>query len=450
MLVRRKPVIVASIAVTVALVSAACSSNAPGGGSSSGGGTTSGGSANEAQTVAKALGINLSKCPSDPTQKLTGTIKLGQTYAQSGGPATAFAPVGKGVKVGVQNFNATSGLPEKFTLTQADDQFAPDKALTATQQLIQQNKVAAMTTTIGTPSVLAIRPLLDSSCVPEIGGAAGGAVANQPSKYPWTVVWTLPSALDARVWVQSIADKYPNGTKVGMFYANDASGKEFLSAVKKYLATTKSTLVSSQSIEDTDAAAPASQVTTLRSSGAKVLVAAPTGSQCVSLMKEVAGQGWKPTFYMSSTCSTSLFDLAGSAANGVYVNQYVKDPTRAPYNTDPAVVAAVKALKQYAPGLAITNSSIAGMMYPTPLFQAIRLAAKSPLGLSRLGILQAATHMTYAPPLLIPGIKYSLNYPTDKVAEEAADLTQYKSSNKSFANIKLYDFEGQLTGVASS
>jgi hypothetical protein len=62
------------------LAAAACSSNAPGGGSNSGGGgATSGGSASEAQSVAKALGIGLSRCASDLTRKLTGTIELGQT-----------------------------------------------------------------------------------------------------------------------------------------------------------------------------------------------------------------------------------------------------------------------------------------------------------------------------------------------------------------------------------
>jgi hypothetical protein len=34
--------------------------------------------------------------------------------------------------------------------------------------------------------------------------------------------------------------------------------------------------------------------------------------------------------------------------------------------------------------------------------------------------------MSFQPPLLIPGIKYSLNYPIDEVAEESADLTQYR------------------------
>jgi branched-chain amino acid transport system substrate-binding protein len=441
----RKPLL-ASALVAVALGGVACGS-APG----SGAGTNSGGDSNSAAaTAAKALGIDLSKCGDDPTAKLSGTVKVGETYAMSGGPATAFAPVGQGAKAAVQNFSDTSGLAGTFDLVQGDDQFSPSKALTATQQLIDQDKVAAMAATIGTPAVLAIRSLLESECVPLIGAAAGGASANQPSQYPWTVPFTMPSAVDARVWVQNVAEKFPEGAKIAMFYANDASGKDYLDAVKHYLPQTKSTLVATQTIEDTDSAAPASQVTALRASGATVLLAAPTGSQCVSLMKAAAAAGWSPTFYMSSTCSSSLFDLAGSAANGVYVTQYVKDPTRAPYNSDPAVAAAIAALKKYAPALAITASSISGMMYVSPTLEAIKQASASPLGLSRLGLLQAATHMSVELPLLIPGIKYQLNYPADKVAMEAGELTQYMATSKTFSSVKLYDFEGQMTGVASS
>lgn len=448
-MIKRRPVLAASV-VTLALVTAVgCSSSAPGGGSSSG--AASGSSADVAATDAKALGIDLSKCATDPTPRLaSGTVNLGETYAMSGGPATAFAPIGQGVKASVQNFNDTSGLPVKFNLIQADDQFAPDKALTATQQLIQQSNVAAMTTTIGTPSVLAVAPLLNSSCVPLIPASAGGAEANTPTKNPWTIPFTLPSAVDARIWVQNINDKFPSGAKIAMFYSNDATGKNYLTAIKHYLADTKSTIVSTQTIEDSDAAAPASQVTTMRTSGATVLIAAPTGSQCPTVIKEAAGQGWKPTFYMSSGCSSSLIDLAGAAADGLYVNQFVKDPTRAPYNTDPAVVAAVAVLKKYSPSTPLSSSSLVGVMYPTILFEAIKKAINSPLGLSRLGILQAATHMSYQPDLLIPGVTYSLNYPKDVVAMEAGELTQYKASDKTFTPIKLYNFEGQMTGVASS
>jgi hypothetical protein len=93
-----------------ALAAAACSSPSGGGD----GGSSSGGT----QAAAKSLGIDLNKCAVDPTNKLTGTINIGQTLVLSGGLAAAYAP---------------------------------DKAIAAAQKLIQQNNVAAMTSVIGDP-----------------------------------------------------------------------------------------------------------------------------------------------------------------------------------------------------------------------------------------------------------------------------------------------------------
>lgn len=442
----RKPLLATALAVAAVTVTA-CGSPSAGGDTAA---APSGAGSSGATAAAQALGIDLSKCGTDPTVKLGDDVKVGQTYAQSGGPATAFAPVGAGVRVGFEAYAKTSTLPTKFTLVQADDQFAPDKALTATQKLIDQEKVGAMTATIGTPQVLAVRPLVNQLCVPLLSGSAGGATANAPQQFPWTVPFTLPSAVDARIWVADLAAKHPEGAKVAMFYANDNSGKEFLAAVKKYLAQTKNTLVAEQSIENTDAASPASQVTTLRNSAATVLMAAPTGAQCATLMKEVASQGWHPTFYMSSTCQGALFDVAGQAADGVYVNLYTKDPTRPPFNKDPDVLEAVSQIKELAPDATVNSSSVLGMLLASPFFKAAEQASASPLGLSRLGLLQAATHMSFQPPLAIDGVKYQLDYPKDQVAMEAASLRQYVASSKTFKEVKLYDFEGQMTGTAST
>lgn len=434
----------ALVACVIGATLAAAACGAPPG---SGGGDSSASPA--ATKAAKDLGIDLSRCPSDPTAKLTGQIDLGNTYAMSGGPATAFAPGGQASKAAVQNFSDTSGLPQKFNLNQVDDQFAPDKTLTATQGLIDKDNVAAMTGTIGTANILAIRPLLESSCVPLITATAGGASAQSPTKFPWTVAFSLPSAVDARAWAENIAEQFPEGKKVAVFYANDASGKEYLAAIQKFLGQTKSQIVATQTIEDTDSSAPASQVTTLRASGADILLAAPTGSQCANLMKETASQGWKPTFYMTSTCATPLFDNVGSAADGVYVNQFVKDSSRAPYNNDPDVQAAIAMLKKYTPQTPITNQTMSGVLYTEPLFEAVRQTEKSDLGLSRLGLLAAVTHLDFQPKLTIPGLRFTLNYPNDVVALESSELTRYKAADKSFDQIKQYHFEGQMTGSAS-
>jgi branched-chain amino acid transport system substrate-binding protein len=446
-MIRKNTALLTSTLVAVAIAATACGA-APG--SDSNGDTSSGSNAALAKSTAQQLGIDLSKCGIDPTKKFTGTVKIGQTLPQTGGPAAAaFAPIGVALKAAFEAFNATSGLPVKFEVVQADDQFNPAKALAATEKLIDSDKVVALTSTIGTPSVAAVAPLLDQQCVPMVTGLAGAQVADNPKKHPWTTIFTLPSSVDARAWVENVVETYPNGAKIGMFYANDESGKAYLAAVKKYLAGTKSTLVSTQTIEDSDSAAPASQVTTLRASGANVLLAAPTGAQCVSLMKQVASVGWKPRFYVSSSCPATLFDVAGSAANNVIVNQYTKDPARAPFNTDPAVLKAVAAMKKYAPQLKVNNTAISGFFYAEPFFAAVKAAAASPLGLTSLGLLAATVHLNFQLETGFPGVKFNLNYPSDEVALEAAEMRQYVSASKLFTDIKLYNFEGQMTGIAS-
>src|SRR6185437_9638967 len=120
----------------------ACSSpsNGGGGGGSSTSGTASGGQS-AAQKAAQELGIDLSKCPTDITKPLTGTVKVGGTLALTGPTAPALAPLGVGEKAAIDDLNATSGLPIKFSLTIMDDQFAPDKTAVAAQQLMQSDRV---------------------------------------------------------------------------------------------------------------------------------------------------------------------------------------------------------------------------------------------------------------------------------------------------------------------
>ena len=79
-------------------------------------------------------------------------------------------------------------------------------------------------------------------------------------------------------------------------------------------------------------------------------------------------------------------------------------------------------------------------------------AAKSPLGLSRLGILYAATHMTFQSSTMLPGVIYSLNYLKDEVAMESAQLSSFNSAaSGQWQKVQVYNFNGQTTtGEASS
>ena len=445
-MIKRHQLLVGCLAV-LSLTVAACSSPTASESTTSAAAPAASGSATAdtataAEEAADALGIDLSSCPTDPTVPFPSEINVGNTAPQTGPVAAALGVIQPAMKLAFDEYNSTYGLSTKFNLISSDDAFSPDKALAATQTLIDKDDIQLMTSVIGTAQVAAVRELLGTECIPLVPGVSGGSSANVPTEFPWTVVYTLPFAVDARIWLADVKANHPDDAKIGILYSNTESGKDYLAAVKKYLGT--STIVAEESIEATDTGAPSSQITTLRASGANVLFAAVAASQCATTMNEVASQGWDADFYLTGTCGSGTFDVSGEAANGVKINTYFKDPTRGQYVTDPDVVSAVEMLT--AAGIPVNNTSLGGFIYPSILFEAAKAASESPLGLSRLGVIDAATHLDFQPALALPGVRFKVDGLTDQWALESAVLTEYNSTSKEFDNIKLYDFEGQMTG----
>jgi ABC-type branched-subunit amino acid transport system substrate-binding protein len=397
----------------------------------------------EATAAAKALGIDLNACPTDVTQKFGDSVKVGNTFPQTGPVAPALGVLGPGMKEAFRQLNETSGLATKFELIQRDDAFTPDKALISTKTLLDKDGIDLMTGVVGTAQVAAVRGVLGKECVPLLPGASGGKSANEPAKYPWTWVFGQPFALDARIMMADVNEKYPNGANVAVLYANNESGKDYLSAIEKYAG--KSRIVKSESIEATETGSPSSQITTLRSTGANVLIAVPTAAQCASTMQEVANQGWAADRYMTSACTSTSFDVAGPAANGWYITTWAKDPIHGEFVNDPAVVAAIQSIKKASPSTPITTNTLIPFLYAQTFLEAAKAAAASPLGLSRLGMLWAFANLNFQPALLKPGVRCKLHGLEDQVAIEASYLSRYDSATKRFTDGRLYDFEGQMT-----
>lgn len=432
-----KPTKIAGAVMAVGLLAAACGS--PAGNDGGGGGDAS----NEATAAAKELGIDLDSCSTDVTKKFGSTVKVGNTIPLTGPVAPALGGIGASLKAAFDLFNASSGLDTKFELVQMDDAFTPDKALTSTQTLLDKDKIDLMTTVISTAQVAAVRGVLGDECVPFVPGVSGGASANSPKEFPWTTIFSMPSTVDARIMMAAISEDNPDGAKVAVLYSNTESGKDYLKALEKYKG--KNEIVKTESLEATETAAPSSQITTLRSSGADTLVAIPTSAQCASTMQEVGNQGWKVPSYLTVVCPAAAFDVAGTSADGWNIVTWVKDPSHGKFVDDPAVTDAVAALKKASPSTAVTNTTLGGFMYPQALFEAAKKASDSPLGLSRLGIMDAVTHLDFQPDLVQPGIKFTLDGLKDQVAIESGYLSQYKASDKSFTDGKLYGFEGEMT-----
>lgn len=442
-MVNKKLSLVATV-LALGMTATACSSPA----SSSDDSSKSGGGGDAAETAAKELGIDLADCPTDPTEKFGKEIVVGNTVALSGGPAAAFGPVRAGLSAAINQMNAEAGYPTQFKLEVKDDQFMPDKALAGVQELVEKDKAEVMTNILGSAQVLATRQYLNDNCIPVITATGNSADSSNTTDFPWVVNSILQNPLDVKVWIEDAQKRFPDGAKVALMTSNTESGKDVETQVKRFLEGTKLELVAEQTIEAADAGSPSSQITTLRSSGADVLFLAPLATQCPTALKEADNQGWKPEIYLTNGClSSAIIGAAGTAADGAHGTSWYKDPASPRWADDQAMIDAIAAIKEYGdPKLDdVSGIAVSGMIIGQGLLESIESAQKSPLGLSRLGLLDAAQHLNYQSELALPGVHVRLDGLRDQVAVEAAYLQTWNTADGGWDEGTLYDFEGQLT-----
>ena len=86
-------------------------------------------------------------------------IKIGQTMPYSG-PASAYGVIGKTEAAYFKMINEQGGINgRKINLISLDDGYSPPKTVEQMRRLVEQEQVAFIFNSLGTPSNAAIRPL---------------------------------------------------------------------------------------------------------------------------------------------------------------------------------------------------------------------------------------------------------------------------------------------------
>jgi len=132
------------------------------------------------------------------------------------------------------------------------------------------------------------------------------------------------------------------------------------------------------------------------------------GHDLLAEPEAMAKIGYSPklTVQASNCGSTSLmFAPAGAAANGQKLVFWEKDPGNPIYANDPGYTAYVANAKKVDPAHAQPANTYyeTGWMIADMDINAFQAAAKSSLGLSEVGIMQAARNQNSQPPLFING-----------------------------------------------
>lgn len=280
------------------------------------------------------------------TKGISGdTIKIG-TVRPAAGSYAIYDHVTTGLKAYFESVNKAGGVKAgdgktyKLELIAEDDQYDPGKTPALVKRLVEQEGVFAMVGSVGTETNLSVRDYLNDACVPSISLATGSPNWGDANDYPW-YIGGLPSyALEAVRFLEFLNTKQPSA-KIALLYQNDDFGKAYLGAIEKFLADSgsKMTLVAKESFDPASGQDTQAVTTKLSQSGADTFFVGIGGTPCPATLKFVP-KDWKPTTYVSITCSGKLaLGLAGGADEGVYSTQFAYDPGTKADTTQPAVKA---------------------------------------------------------------------------------------------------------------
>jgi len=333
-------------------------------------------------------------------------IKIGQTMPYSG-PASAYGVIGKADVAYFKMINEMGGVNgRKLNLISLDDGYSPPKAVEQIRRPVEQEQVAFIFNSLGTPSNFAIRPYLTENKVPQLFVASGAAMWNDPKNFPWTMGWQPNYQTEAHIFGKQILATKPDA-KIGVLYQNDAFGKDYLIGLKDGLGADHAGLIVKEASYEVSEPTVDSQIVTLQGSGADVLLIAATPKFAAQAIRKTFDIGWTPVRYMTDVAQSiaSVMKPAGpEKSKGVITALYGKDPTDARWKDDAGFKEYTAFIAKYmSPADLIDANAVYGFGVAATMVQALKQCGND---LSRENVMrQAANIKDLELPMGLPGMK---------------------------------------------
>ena len=123
----------------------------------------------QSSAAAAAFAASAGSARADNAPGVTDTeIKIGQTMPYSG-PASAYGVIGRTETAYFKMINEQGGINgRKINLISLDDAYSPPKTVEQVRRLVEDEKVAFLFQTLGTPPNLAIRQYCNDNKMPQL------------------------------------------------------------------------------------------------------------------------------------------------------------------------------------------------------------------------------------------------------------------------------------------
>lgn len=332
-------------------------------------------------------------------------ILIGNTIPYSGA-ASAYGTIGKAISAMFQMANDQGGFAgRKVKFLSYDDGYSPPKTVEQVRRLIEEDNVAALFATLGTPTNSAIVRYVNQKKVPHLFVATGADKWGDYKEHPWTIGWQPSYVTESQIYAKYILAQKPDA-KIGILYQNDDFGKDYLKGIRDILKDRYDSMVKVVSYEVTDATID-SQLVTLQAAGIDVLMTIATPKFAAQSIRKVAEMRWKPLHVLTGvSVSVGAVMIPAGPENGIGIisSAYLKDPTDPRWDNDAGMKQWRTFMEKYYPGGDLKdggNVSAFGLAYTM-----MAVLKKCGNDMSRENMMKQATNLqNLEVPIALPGIK---------------------------------------------
>jgi branched-chain amino acid transport system substrate-binding protein len=333
-------------------------------------------------------------------------IRIGQTMPYSG-PASAYGTIGRAELAYFVMLNDKGGINgRKVTLISLDDGYSPPKTFEQTRRLVEQENVAFIFSSLGTPTGIVVHKYLNEHKVPQIFQASGATFWADPEHFPWSIGWQPNYQTEGAIYGRYLLRHDPEA-RVAVLYQNDDAGRDYVKGFHIGLGeeAAKKMIVAVATYEVTDPTLDA-QIVALQGSGARVLFNNSTPKFAAQAIRKAFDIGWKPQQFLMSvaTSVSAVMEPAGlEKGQGIITAQYLKDPNDTQWQDDAAMKDWRAFMEKYYPEGNLADSfNVTGYATAQTLARLLRQCGDD---LSRENIMKQAASLDMTLPLLLPGIR---------------------------------------------
>jgi branched-chain amino acid transport system substrate-binding protein len=361
------------------------------------------------------------------------TITIGGTLPMTG-IAAAYASVGRGADAYFRYVNSRGGVfGRKIVYKYLDDEFQVPRTILLTRQLVEQDDVLAIFSSVGTEHALAVRSYLNDRKVPQLFVGSGvSKLATEHARYPWSMGYLPSFAGEGAIYGRYIRAHAPKA-RIAVLYENSDFGKDMLNGLRRGLRGNAS-IVSTQSY-DVSESDVGSQMARLKSSRADTLMLFATPQFAIAGYVGAFRLGWHPHVYVTSvSISPDIMKIARFATSPKHVDgsisiAFVKDPTSTRWAKDAAVRLYRSILGRFLAGARPDDVFYYyGMTVAYTMVDTLRKAGRNP---TRDSVLRAASHLDEVNPFLLPGIRVHTS-PSDYRPLDTVKLARYRGGHWQF------------------